>query len=173
MRTVSIVLLASLAATPAVAAEPLMITMNAISEAGVGIAIGHVTVTAASGDVLFTPRLTNLPPGPHGFHVHDKPSCAALEKDGKPVAGLAAGGHYDPGQAGRHEGPHGSGHRGDLPVLEVSAEGNATKAVMAPKLTLAELHGRSLMIHAGGDNFSDQPAALGGGGARIACGVIP
>ena len=27
-------------------------------------------------------------------------------------------------------------------------------------------------VHAGGDNYSDQPAPLGGGGARIACGVI-
>jgi superoxide dismutase, Cu-Zn family len=28
------------------------------------------------------------------------------------------------------------------------------------------------MIHSGGDNYSDAPAPLGGGGARIACGVI-
>jgi superoxide dismutase, Cu-Zn family len=28
------------------------------------------------------------------------------------------------------------------------------------------------MIHAGGDNYADQPQPLGGGGARIACGVI-
>jgi len=27
------------------------------------------------------------------------------------------------------------------------------------------------MIHAGGDNYSDQPEPLGGGGGRIACGV--
>ncbi len=29
------------------------------------------------------------------------------------------------------------------------------------------------MIHAGGDNYSDTPEKLGGGGARVACGVIP
>ena len=29
----------------------------------------------------------------------------------------------------------------------------------------------ALMLHAGGDNYSDQPAPLGGGGARMACGV--
>jgi len=29
------------------------------------------------------------------------------------------------------------------------------------------------MVHAGGDNYSDTPAALGGGGARMACGVVP
>ena len=28
------------------------------------------------------------------------------------------------------------------------------------------------MIHAGGDNYSDLPKPLGGGGDRIACGVI-
>jgi Cu-Zn family superoxide dismutase len=27
-------------------------------------------------------------------------------------------------------------------------------------------------IHAGGDNYSDQPKPLGGGGARIACGTL-
>jgi Cu-Zn family superoxide dismutase len=34
------------------------------------------------------------------------------------------------------------------------------------------IRGKALMIHAGGDNYSDRPAPLGGGGARIACGVI-
>jgi hypothetical protein len=29
------------------------------------------------------------------------------------------------------------------------------------------------MIHEGGDNYADAPKPLGGGGARIACGVIP
>jgi Cu-Zn family superoxide dismutase len=41
-----------------------------------------------------------------------------------------------------------------------------------PHLTVADVKGRSIMIHGGGDNYSDQPAPLGGGGARIACGVV-
>jgi Cu-Zn family superoxide dismutase len=44
--------------------------------------------------------------------------------------------------------------------------------VLAPRLKVADIKGRSLMIHAGGDNYSDLPVKLGGGGARIACGVI-
>jgi hypothetical protein len=28
------------------------------------------------------------------------------------------------------------------------------------------------MIHAGGDTYSDAPEPLGGGGPRIACGVV-
>ena len=48
----------------------------------------------------------------------------------------------------------------------------ATKAVTAPHLTLRELQGKALVIHEGGDNYSDQPKPNGGGGARIVCGVI-
>ena len=28
------------------------------------------------------------------------------------------------------------------------------------------------MVHVGGDNHSDNPAKLGGGGARMVCGII-
>jgi Cu-Zn family superoxide dismutase len=93
-------------------------------------------------------------------------------KDGKPVAGLAAGGHYDPAGTGKHEGPYGNGHLGDLPPLYVGPDGRATQPVLAPRLKLSDLKGRSLMIHAGGDNYSDKPEPLGGGGARVACGVV-
>ncbi|MFZ0889439.1 MAG: superoxide dismutase family protein [Candidatus Binataceae bacterium] len=65
-----------------------------------------------------------------------------------------------------------AGHRGDLPVLVVDSRGDATEAVTAPNLTVEQIRVRSGMIHAGGDNYSDTPAPLGGGGARIACGVI-
>jgi Cu-Zn family superoxide dismutase len=43
---------------------------------------------------------------------------------------------------------------------------------VAPRLTVADIKGRAIMIHAHGDNYSDDPKPLGGGGARIACGVI-
>jgi Cu-Zn family superoxide dismutase len=28
------------------------------------------------------------------------------------------------------------------------------------------------MVHVGGDNYSDTPAPLGGGGGRLVCGVV-
>ena len=62
----------------------------------------------------------------------------------------------------KHLGPFG---------MTVDASGNATKAVVAPRLKVSDVEGHSIMIHAGGDNYSDQPAPLGGGGSRIACGV--
>jgi Cu-Zn family superoxide dismutase len=108
----------------------------------------------------------------HGFHVHEHASCEAQEKEGKPPTALAAGGHYDPTQSKQHGAPWGSGHLGDLPALYVDSEGKAIYPVLAPRLKLSDLKGRSLMVHAGGDNYADQPAPLGGGGARIACGVF-
>ena len=88
------------------------------------------------------------------------------------VPGLAAGGHYDPSGTGRHDGPYGDGHNGDLPPLYVGADGRSTIPVLAPRLKVADIRYRSLMIHAGGDNFSDQPKKLGGGGPRMVCGVV-
>ena len=51
-------------------------------------------------------------------------------------------------------------------------KGNAMNPVLAPRLKMSELKGKALMVHAGGDNHADHPAPLGGGGARMACGVI-
>jgi Cu-Zn family superoxide dismutase len=85
---------------------------------------------------------------------------------------MAAGGHYDPAKAGKHLGPKGAGHLGDLPALMVAADGTATQPMTVDRLKVADVKGRALMIHAGGDNYSDEPKPLGGGGARVACGVI-
>lgn len=150
-----------------------VITLNAVDEAGVGAEVGTVTVTESRYGLVFTPALHGLPPGLHGFHVHQNPSCAAGEKDGKKVAALAAGPHLDPGASGKHGEPWGEGHLGDLPPLFVDAAGLASQPVLAPRLKkLADLAGHSIMLHAGGDNHADHPAALGGGGARMACGVV-
>ena len=148
------------------------VTMNAIDANGVGKEIGTLRLSDTNAGLKITPELTGLSPGDHGFHVHVNPNCGpANGPNGQPAAGMAAGGHYDPANTGKHLGPHGEGHMGDMAVLTVDASGKATKAVIAPHLTVADVKGRSIIIHAGGDNYSDQPAPLGGGGARIACGV--
>jgi Cu-Zn family superoxide dismutase len=164
------------AQTPTQAAsanDKLQAPMTLVSADGTGKMIGTVTIAESPNGLVFTPALTGLPAGPHGYHVHETGSCAVNEKDGKKVAAGAAGGHYDPHGTKQHLGPTGSGHLGDLPPLVVGGDGRATVAVTAPHLTkLAEVKGKALMIHAGGDNYADKPQPLGGGGARIACGVI-
>lgn len=160
-------------AGPACAESSMTVTLNRVDESGTGPVVGQVLVTQTPYGVVFTPELNGLPPGLHGFHVHENASCASKEKDGKKVPALAAGGHFDPKKSGQHGTPWGTGHLGDLPALYVDPQGQATQPVLAPRLTLADLAGRSLMIHAGGDNHADHPAPLGGGGARVVCGVMP
>jgi len=172
MRVVEFALAGVLAVAAPTALAAVSVKMNQIDAKGVGKSIGTIRAEDSKNGLLLHVDMRGLPPGDHGFHVHEHGMCNPKEKDGAMVAGLAAGGHYDPHQAGKHEGPSGQGHLGDLPVLKVGASGNVISKVTAPRLKVADLKGRSLMIHEGGDNYSDNPKPLGGGGVRIACGVV-
>ena len=153
-------------------ADGTTVSMFLATDAGPGTAIGTIAVTDTPYGALFKPDINGFTPGLHGFHVHENADCGPKQKDGKMVPGLAAGGHYDPAGSGRHEGPYGNGHLGDLPPLYIDENGASSLPVLAPRLKVADLKGRSLMIHAGGDNFSDHPETLGGGGPRKACGIV-
>lgn len=158
--------------TTALAGDGVAVTMHAVEQDGTGDVAGEIVITQRKHGLVFAPSLKGLPPGLHGFHLHQHASCAPQETDGKVTPAGAAGGHYDPKNTGKHGTPWGDGHRGDLPALFVDEAGIAEYPVLAPRLKFKDLHGRALMVHAGGDNHSDHPAALGGGGARIYCGVI-
>ena len=146
MRTTRLILIAALlTAAQAMAAEKIVV-VNAISEEGVGKIIGTVKLSDSDAGLLIDPDLGELSPGLHGFHIHEKPNCGVADKDGKKVAGLGAGGHYDPHKSAKHEGPEGHGHHGDLPALEVKDDGSATKIVVAPRLKLSEITGRSFFF---------------------------
>lgn len=136
--------------------------------------VGSVMITESNYGLVFTPNLHGLSEGLHGFHIHENPSCEPKEKDGKLTAGLGAGGHWDPKKTKQHGYPwQDDAHLGDLPALTVLHDGTAANPVLAPRIKhLDEVRGHSIMIHVGGDNHSDHPAPLGGGGARMACGVI-
>ena len=172
MKKLLITILGLLVAGAAAQAEERVVTIYVTDGAGVGRAIGTVTASSSPYGTILTPNLSGLTPGLHGFHVHQNPNCGPAEKQGNRVPGLAAGGHYDPAVAGIHIGPYRNGHLSDLPALYVDADGKATHPVLAPRLKVSDLEGRSLMIHAGGDNYSDYPKKLGGGGSRVACGVV-
>ncbi|WP_372403619.1 superoxide dismutase [Cu-Zn] SodC [Acinetobacter piscicola] len=147
------------------------VDVHAVSAEGIGEKIGTIQLEDSTQGLKISTDLTQLPSGFHGFHIHEKGSCEAAEKDGKMAAALAAGGHFNPTQAIGHGTPN-DGHLGDLPVLNVDTEGHAKTTVYAPRLKLADVQGLAIMVHAGGDNYSDHPKPLGGGGDRIACGVI-
>ena len=170
---VAAVLLAGAGVASAAKPKPVKVPMSFISAEGAGKAAGTVTLTEGKDGVTLQTDLKGLPAGEHGFHVHENGSCDAADKDGKKVPGQAAGGHFDPDGTKAHKGPEGGGHKGDLPKLEVPESGAAKVKLQAKGLKLADLQGKALMIHAGGDNYSDTPKPSGGGGDRIICGVIP
>lgn len=126
--------------------------------------IGDILFKNKKQGVAIFPNLKDLPSGEHGFHLHEHGSCDDV--------GMAAGGHYDPMQTQKHLGPYHPGHQGDLPKLFVDKNGIAHQPAFAPHLSEKEMCGHAVMIHAGSDNYADTPKPLGGGGERIACGVV-
>lgn len=141
-----------------------------------GKAVGTATfIGIAGGGTQIRVEVAGLPAGTHGMHIHEFGSCNALrDTSGKATPFGTAGGHFDPGMTGHHLGPNGGGHAGDLPVLDVDAAGNAATTFYAPGLKVSgpqSIVGRSIVIHANADNYSDAPPN-GGSGDRIACGEI-
>jgi Cu-Zn family superoxide dismutase len=174
MRVPGLTMATMLAGISTASAADLSADMREATPQGLGPSIGVVEVTVTDVGAVFTLDLAGLPPGEHGFHVHQKGDCGPGPNDqGQIVAGGAAGGHRDPMGTGKHLGPEGEGHLGDLPAPAAAADGTAKGTVTAPRIRDAtQLGGLALIIHAGGDNHSDHPEPLGGGGARIACGVL-
>jgi len=168
----SLIATACLLASSLALAADITVKVSAAEKQGDGAALGSIRIVETPYGLAFYPELKGLPPGLHGFHIHEKPSCAPADNNGTMTPAFAAGGHLDPQGTKKHGEPWGDGHLGDLPPLYVAADGTASAPVLGPRLKLADVKGRSLMVHAGGDNHSDHPAALGGGGARMACGVI-
>lgn len=161
------------AAAGAAKTAPIKVKMNQITADGVGEAAGTVTIRQTKTGLELAVDLSKMTPGEHGFHMHEKGSCDPADKDGKKTAGQAAGGHYDPGATKVHKGPAGGGHKGDLPKLTIPENGKLKTKLTVDGLTSEDVAGRTLMIHAGGDNYADTPKPLGGGGDRVVCGVIP
>ena len=152
-------------------AQQVTVDINRISDTGIGNKIGTIIVSQEKNGVSFKVSVSGLPKAERGFHVHEKGDCGPAVKDGKTTAGEAAGPHFDPEGKKSHRGPKGAGHKGDLPVLKGTAEG-IKQTVIAPRLKFVEVQGRALVIHDGGDNYSDKPEN-GGGIGRVACGVVP
>lgn len=149
------------------------VAMHNLHEHGVGQKIGYVFLFDTEDGLAIESSGLRIPrDGYHGMHIHEFGDLTPSTKpDGEKVRGGNAGQHYDPDNSGYHDGPYGSGHRGDLPKILVR-NGEWSGFVVAPRLSLAEVKDRALIIHSGGDNYSDSPKPNGGGMSRIIGGVI-
>lgn len=131
-----------------------------------GQQIGTVRAWQTAGGVSFHVNASGLPHGVHGIHVHPIGRC-------DPPDFASAGTHWNPTnkQHGLNN-PNGP-HAGDMPNVEVAANGVLDQTVVLPHATMAQLldaDGSSIMIHANADDYMSQPS--GNSGAKIACAVI-
>jgi superoxide dismutase, Cu-Zn family len=131
-----------------------------------GQTIGSVRAWQTAGGVSFHVAATGLPHGLHGIHVHSVGRC-------DPPDFASAGPHWNP--AGKKHGldnPAGP-HAGDLPNVEVAANGVLAATVTLAGASMASLldsDGAALVLHAAADDYRTDPS--GNSGARIACAVI-
>lgn len=133
--------------------------------------VATATLTESDSGVNVALKGENLPPGEHGFHIHETGSCELPDFK-------SAGSHYNPTDA-KHgmdvpEGPH----AGDMENIKVAEDGTVDTEVTAEMVTLKKDEDNTLftekntalVIHSGADDYETQPS--GDAGDRIACGVV-
>ncbi|MXP48061.1 superoxide dismutase family protein [Altererythrobacter luteolus] len=134
-----------------------------------GASAGTIELLRSGNAITAQITANGLSEGKHGFHLHTTGACDAPDFK-------SAGGHLNPGGATHGKLSEGGSHLGDLPNLEVAADGTATATIalegeadqIVPSIFDAD--GTATVIHAGPDDYRSDPA--GDAGARVACAVI-
>jgi Cu-Zn family superoxide dismutase len=156
------------AATDVVAVPERFLSATAVLHDATGREVGRVRLADTYAGLLIDGTVTDLGLGSHGIHVHSVGRCEA------PFT--TAGGHFNPG--GHQHGflnQHGP-HLGDLPNINTPAAGMLRFEFRLPGVTirgqnaLLDADGASIVVHAGRDDYTTDPA--GNSGGRVACGVI-
>lgn len=138
----------------------------AVLKDAAGKEVGQVMLVAVHSGVLIDAKLSAVPPGDHGFHIHEVGKC-------EPPDFKSAGGHFNP-----EEDQHGlmteaGPHAGDLPNIHVPENGKLRIEMLHQLVSLQGLlddDGSAIVIHEARDDYMTDPT--GNAGARIACGVI-
>lgn len=137
-----------------------------------GELVGNAVFTQNNGEVTLQVTVegfTAAAAGAHGIHIHTTGACTPDF--------AAAGSHFNP-TATQHglENPSGP-HAGDLPNIEIDADGNGSYEATTELVTLGagdntlfDSDGSAVVIHANPDDMVTDPS--GDSGDRIACGVI-
>lgn len=130
---------------------------------------GTVTFTLVDEGVHLKVDLQGVSPGKHAIHIHEFGDCSAPD-------GTSAGGHWNPSsEAHGHISETDEFHYGDIGNLNVGEDSTVTFERTIDIWTIGKeatsnIVGKSVIVHAGEDDFTTQPTGAAGG--RIACGVI-
>ncbi|MXO86164.1 superoxide dismutase family protein [Altererythrobacter aurantiacus] len=134
-----------------------------------GTAAGTATLLSEGSSIYVSIEATGLSEGQHGFHLHQSGQCTRPDF-------TSAGGHLNPTDKSHGiyspDGPH----LGDLPNLNVGADGRANaEAVLVGSrdgilADIFDADGTAVIVHAGADDYRTDPA--GDAGSRVLCGVF-
>lgn len=146
------------------------------------VSLGTATFTTqGEGEVTAKFAITAnnvISSGKHAIHIHENGSCDSVDTDGDGQADAAgaAGGHFNPTNAGHGEdnGPH----AGDSDDYNYSFNDDGSfrgevSFTTVPQPAAQKLFadgGTAVVIHAGADDKQTDPS--GEAGPRVACGVI-
>lgn len=160
--SISVLLLASCASMPSGPSA-----VATLSPTSGQTANGTVQLTQlGDGSVRVTVDLTGVPPGTHGFHIHEKGDCGDN--------GNAAGGHFNPTSTNHGAPTADPHHAGDFGNVTADAAGNVKTQFTTRSVTVeagpSSAVGRAVILHANPDDLVTQPT--GNAGGRIACGIV-
>lgn len=128
---------------------------------------GTITVHAEGSGVHIVADVAGVDTdGKHGIHVHENGQCDHEGEGGQHFT--SAGSHFNPTGTEHACPPTDPRHAGDLGNIEISG-GRGHLEVSAANLTMDQLAGKAIILHAGEDDCKTQPT--GNSGDRLACGV--
>jgi Cu-Zn family superoxide dismutase len=139
--------------------------------------LGTLTLTQSGQSIALSGRLTGLPPGEHGVHLHAVGQCDPSLRSGQAGPKFeSAGDHWNPTNKKHGKNASGGPHLGDLPNLTVGQDGSVSVQATTPGGSLQganaalDSNGVAVVVHARRDDYKTQPS--GDSGDRIACGVV-
>lgn len=127
---------------------------------------GTVTFYQKGDVVTMKVNATNLTPGEHAIHLHDKADCSAPDA-------MSTGGHWNPTSHDHGKWGEGHHHMGDIGNLVADEKGNAKLKFKTDHWCIGcndaskNILNHSVIIHKDADDFHTQPT--GNAGGRVGC----
>lgn len=133
--------------------------------------VGNISLNESSDSVTIRLIAHDLAPGKHAFHIHSNGICER-------PSFISAGDHVNfSNKEHGFDNPKGH-HEGDLPNIEVGADGRIDIELNVPLVTLEkdrnntlmDENGSSFIIHKDADDYVTDPS--GNANERIVCGAL-
>lgn len=127
---------------------------------------GTVNFKQENGMVTMDMNAYKLKPGTHAVHIHEFGDCSAAD-------GTSTGGHWNPAKDDHGKWGAEHFHMGDIGNLVADNKGVARLIFKTDKWCVGcsdeskNIVGKSIIIHAGKDDFKTQPT--GNAGGRVGC----